>query len=130
MTPQGSEIFDAEYFSKLTERVNGATNCEELQLVTNDVMLSIAALKAAINDQLSKINIILPLLTPPGANLSAIVSWITNFINGFLTPMTLPTVNFPTILVDLALQITNLTNAINLKKGEFPNCSINIPPTP
>jgi hypothetical protein len=93
MNPQGSVLVNPAYFTNLTASVNAAGSCEELQTLVTEAMGSINAMKAGIESELAKLSPILSLLTAPGADLGAIVTFLTNLISMVLTPLTLPTIN-------------------------------------
>lgn len=126
--PQGSEIFNTQYFASLIGRVNAAYSCAELQAIVTECMGSIQGVESAIGAQLAAINPILSLLTPPGANPTAIVTWLTTFITAYLTPYVKPTVTLAAQLVQLTAQIAALTAAITSAQSRFANCTISIPP--
>lgn len=117
---------NAAYFESLKESINACSSCEELQAIVNSSMGPLAVLQTEITTQLAKMQALLALLTPPGANLTAIVTWITNLINGFLRPLTLPAITYELQLAELSIQVAELTEAINDAKSRFPNCSISI----
>ena|ERR1700739_599951 len=125
--PQGSTVFNTQYFTNLTNSVNSAGSCSELQALVNEAFVSINALESGINAQISALAPMLALLTPPSANLGAIVTYLTSFIDNFLTPALKPTINLPTQLTELTAEIASLTAAINTASAKFPSCSITIP---
>ena len=127
MQAQGTGFLNPNYFTSLTNRINAATSCAELQAATNDVIASLSAVKAGVNSELAVITPMLALLSPPAANPSAIVTWITSFINVFLTPITRPHVTMYEQLVGMSMDITALISAITAKQATFSGCSISIP---
>lgn len=126
--PQGSTVFNTTYFTSLTNRINSASSCSELQAIVTNEFASIQGVKTAINLQVAALQPILALLSPPGANLSALATWIQNFITGFLTPYVKPYTDMATQLTQLATQITALTTAIQSAQARFTGCSVTIPP--
>lgn len=128
MLPQGASLLNDSYFAALTARLQGAGSCEDLQALTNEVMASLSGVKDAIDAEVALLTPIVALLSGPAANPTAIVTWITDFINGFLTPYTAPVLIYGEQLAALATQITALTAAISAKQAEFPSCSITVPP--
>lgn len=125
MLPQGSEVFNTTYFDSLLEKVNSVGSCDQLQTVSIDVLGSLNALKAGITSQLEALTPILALLSPPGPEDA--VSWITNFIEVYLRPLTLPTVNYSLQLTELTAKIAEITSAITSKQVEFPSCNVTLP---
>lgn len=126
--PQGSEIFNVAYFTSLIDRINTAYSCAELQAIVTESMASIQGVETAIGAQLAQLNPILALLTPPGANPTAIVTWLTTFITAFLTPYVKPIATMTAQLAQLTIQIAALTAAITSAQSRFANCTISIPP--
>jgi hypothetical protein len=124
MNPQGSSLINADHFKNLAKSLKGAESCEELQVLVDEAMSSISAVEDAIASELAKANALLALLVVPGANLGQIVTWITNVVNNFLTPLVKPTITFPAQLAEITLAIQELKDAIDSLKLQFPNCSI------
>lgn len=127
MIPQGSTLINTETFTSITESVNSANSCAELQAIVSSAMASVNVVKDNISSELAKLTPILAITTPPGANLGAIVTWITDFISTTVTPMVKPTITYADQLTATAAQIASLTAAINAASAKFPSCSITIP---
>ena len=117
---------NSEFFDNAIAAVNGAPSCEDLQKVVSDVMPSLDELKDSITAELAKYQPMLALLVVPGANLGQIVTWIRNFVEGFLTPITAPAIAYQLELAELTAKISELTSAINSAKNKFTDCSISI----
>jgi hypothetical protein len=117
---------NTDYFSSLTAQVNQCTSCAELQAVATEAM-------GALNAQLTEITAleaafaaIQSLLTPPGANLSEIVTWITTLINDYLGPQLAAYAKYTAQVAALTAEIATLTAAINSAAAKFADCSITI----
>jgi hypothetical protein len=121
-----SSPVNADYFSNLESVIGVATVCAELQAQVDDIF---SALQDQVNDVNAQITAILPilaLLSPPDNPIAA-VTWIGNFITGFLTPYVIPYTTLATQLTELTSQIASLTSAINDAAANIPGCSIVIP---
>lgn len=127
MIIQGSQVVNTQYMQNLTESINAAGSCAEIQALVTEAFASISAIKAGIALELESLAPILALLSVPSANPAAIVTWITSFITGFLTPAYKPTITYAAELAALAAQVSSLISAISLASGKFPSCSIGIP---
>ena len=127
MTPQGSQLLNTTQIANLTTSVNSASSCAELQELVTQAFASLGAIKEGINSELATLTPMLALLSPPSASPSTIVTWLTSFINDFLTPQMKPSITYAAQLTELATQITSLTSAINTASSKFPGCSISIP---
>ncbi|MGO4704080.1 hypothetical protein [Dyella sp. 2RAB6] len=130
MLGQGSSIINTAYFDALKVRANGIRSCEDLQAFTSEVMGSLNANVAAINQQLAMLQPILALLKPPAANPAEIVSWLTNFITAFLTPYAKPAVVYVAQVAAVMAAMAELQSLLQSKSMEFPGCSIAMPDLP
>ena len=127
MIPQGSTLINTDHFVNLTASVNACESCAQLQSLTNDAFASMNAIKAGIQTELAALAPILALLSPPSASPGAIVSWITGFISGTLTPMVKPTITYAAQLSATLTQIANVTAAIEAAAARLTSCSIVVP---
>lgn len=126
MNAQGSALVNVQHFKNLTASLKGAESCEELQKLVTEAMRSIAAVEAALVDELARINALLALLTPPSVNLTAIVTWITKLITNFIGPMTKPSITMAAQIAEILAAINDLKAAISDIQLNFPSCSISI----
>jgi hypothetical protein len=127
MLAQGDTPINGAYFAALNAKLNGVGSCEELQAVTDEIMASLGAFKAAMTSELAQVTPLIALLSAPGANPTAIVTWITDFITYFLTPMTAPYTVYSEQLLGLTAQVATLTATVASKQAEFPSCSVTVP---
>jgi hypothetical protein len=127
MIPQGSALINTDHFVNMIDQINNTQACDELQEVVNSAMASVNSVKASITAELAKLMPVLALTTPPGANLTAIITWITDFINLTLTPMVKPTITYAAQLTATLDQIANVVTAIEAAAGRLTSCSITIP---
>jgi hypothetical protein len=127
MIPQGSQLVNLTHFANLTNSINAANSCEELQVLVTEAFASLSSIEAGMKAELAALTPILALLSPPSANLGAIVTWISSFVSEFMTPMVKPTITYAAQLAQLAAQIAALTSAIESMSVKFPSCSIAIP---
>jgi len=118
---------NTDYFSSLTAQIKQCTSCEELQSVVTESM-------GALNDQLTAITAqnayfaaLQSLLTPPGASLSSLVTWVTTLIDDYLTPQLAAYAKYTAQVAALTAEIETLTAAITSKASSFSSCSISIP---
>lgn len=127
MLPQGSAIINIAQFEALKVRAEGIRSCEDLQAFADQVMGSVNASMAAINEQLAMIKPIMDLLKAPGANPQDIVTWLTKFITAFLAPYTKPYTIYVAQAAELAAQVAALSSILQSKSASFPSCSIDVP---
>lgn len=127
MPAQGSQLVNTDYITNLTNSINAAGSCAELQVLVNQAFSSLGSIKAGINAELASLAPILALLTLPSASPGAIVSWLTGFVTNVLTPQLKPTITYAAQLTALGAQIASLTAAINTAMARIPSCSISIP---
>lgn len=130
MIPQGTAPINIDFFKGIQDRINGCSSCDQLNGVVGEAYASVEANIDAINAQLALIQPILALLNPPSANLTQIVTWITNYITAVLTPMVAPYAIYPVALAEIAAQMAELPDIILNKSLQFPSCSVPIPPLP
>ncbi|MHA6236876.1 hypothetical protein [Pseudomonas fluorescens group sp. PF-69] len=128
MNPQGSQPVNAAYFQSLTDQVNNTDTCADLQAFTAEAFASVNAMIKGIEDQLAALGPLLDLLTAPSLNLGAIVSWITSFIESFLTPLTKPHSTYLAQLTELVAQMSALASAVAAKAASFEQCAVVVPP--
>jgi hypothetical protein len=125
---QGTTPFNTEYFTALTNRVNAAGSCGELQALVTESFSSIQGVSTAIEAQVAALAPILSLLTAPAANPAAIVTWLSTFITSYLTPYVVPYTTMAAQLTALASAVSSLTSAISSAEAKFSGCSITVPP--
>ena len=128
MQPQGTALVNDAYFAEQQAQAAACAVCAELQTQVNEVMATIQAGKNALTAQLALLTPLVALLTPPGANLGSIVTWITSFITDFLTPYLVPFTNYSLQLTALEAKVAGLVTAFNNAAGNIHGCSITIPP--
>lgn len=118
---------NTDYFSSLTDQINECTNCAQLQMLATQAI-------GELNDQLTVITAsnatfaaLQTLLSPPSANLTQVVTWITSLIDLYLGPQLAAYAKLTAQVAALTVEIATLTSAINSKASSFANCSISIP---
>jgi hypothetical protein len=127
MNPQGTGPINLAQFTHMTAAINGARSCAELEALVIQAFGSLGAVKSAITSELAAVEPILALLTPPGANLSEIVTYIEKLITAFITPLAKPAVTYASQITALTVQIAALTAAISSAQAKFHSCSITVP---
>jgi hypothetical protein len=126
MQPQGSAIINAAYYTSLTNAVNKAGSCAELQQITNTIMQSLEAELAAVAAQQALLAPIAALLSPPSSP-TDVVTWVTSFITNVLVVQYKPYITYASQLTATAAAIVTLTAAINNAASRFPSCTITTP---
>jgi hypothetical protein len=126
--PQGSTNFNVAYFASLTNRINAALSCAELQSIVDNEFPSIQGVKDSITAQIALIAPILALLTAPAANPTAIVTWLSTFITSFLTPYVVPYTTMAAQQTALLAQIAAIEAAVTSAQAKFPSCTFPLPP--
>lgn len=127
MIPQGSALINTDHFVNIIDSINNVEACDELQELVNSSMASINAVKANITAELAKLMPVLALTSPPGANLTGIVTWITDFIDLTLTPMVKPTITYADQLTATLAEIAKVVTAIEAAAARLTTCSITMP---
>lgn len=118
------------YFDGLKKSIEGCASCEQLQEVTAQTFESVTATMTSMTAELERLQPLLALLEPPGANLSQLVTWITDFIEGYLRPQFGPALTIPVQLAAITAQMAELPAIIAAKAAQFESCSVPIPPLP
>jgi hypothetical protein len=134
MQPQGTAAFNPAYFNSITAQINGIANniaaqtsavtsdinaldpCATVQAIITEATASIqdvvdqamAEVQTDINAIESQIAALAPIIAIPGANLGAIVGWITQFVG----PSILASANYLKQLEQIASAVSTLTTAI------------------
>lgn len=124
-TPPCFDLLNLEYFTNLTLQINATESEIGLQVLVNTVFADLSVLESTITSQLAFLAPINVLLTPPGANFSDIINWITGMI-GVLTLMYQPFITMTAQLPALTIQIAALTAAIEAQ-ATLKGFSITIP---
>jgi hypothetical protein len=130
MNPQGSQILNIDQIDNLIAQINAAPSCEELQVSVTACLTSLGSIKAIILAQIEAKALFLDLLTPPTANLTKIVTWITDFITAFIGPEVAAYYTYAAQLALLLEKIVELETAISNAQSRFDSCSIVIPVIP
>ncbi len=120
MQPQGSAVFNTAWIDQLTNDINSVDACAALQAVVNTAM---ATMQAEINALEAQIAALLPVITIPGANLSAIVNWIASFVN----PLIVAYETYVAQLAQAVAAVARLVAAIEAAEQRLTHCSITIP---
>jgi hypothetical protein len=125
MQPQGTGPLNTAYFTSLTNEVNSAKSCADLQAAVTRAFNSINAFKSAISSQQSLL-----------ATLEALVTALGTLGSAYTTgDMLLPIfqqqytayASYASKLSALSSQISSLETAISNASAKFTNCTINIP---
>lgn len=125
MQPQKTSITNESYFSSLKEQIESTTVCSDLQKEADDLIASLNAAKKAISDQINSLLPTLDLLSGPGS-IDGVVSWITNFIDAVLKPITIPYDVLTKQLAELEAKADELLAAIRDASLNIPDCNIKL----
>ena len=126
--PQCFPLINTDLFANLSLQINAAETPEALQNLVNEAFQQLSLIESTLTSQLAFLGPVDALITPPGANPTAIVTWITSLINDFLTPMLKPLITMAAQLAALPAEIALLTAAIESAALKFPGVTITIPP--
>lgn len=123
MQPQGSGAVNTAYLDNITAQINAIENvpCEVLQSLANTVAADIEAQLTAIRAQISSLTAI---VTIPGANLGAIVGWITSFV----APYEIALATYEAQLSQILGAVAALESAIANAAARLTSCTITVPP--
>ena len=103
--PSCFNLLNLAYFENLLNNMSGVATENELQDLVNTVYNDLSTLQSTITSQVTYIDAMLALLTPPTVNLSEVVTWITSYITNVLTPLTTPYANMVAQLAALTTQV-------------------------
>jgi hypothetical protein len=126
MIPQGLSPLNTAYFTALTDSINEAGSCAELQELITSAFASLGAVTDAITAEFAAVEPWLALLTPPTTP-QAVITWVEKLITSYLTPLVKPAVTMVAQLTELTAQIAALTAAISSAEAKFTSCSISVP---
>jgi hypothetical protein len=124
--PSCFDLLNADFFSGYNTQISSVTNQAELQALADRIMADLSLVESTLTSQMSFLTPLLALLTPPGANLAQIVTWITGLIT-FLQEMYKPYANAVAQIAALPAEIATLTAAIEAAASRL-GVSITIPP--
>lgn len=124
--PQGS-LIDLQFYDNLIDSVNEVQTCEELQAIAADALASITDAQTAIALEMAKVQPMLALLVAPSANLTQIVTYITDLITLFITPMVKPTITYAAQLATMTAKIAELAAAIQAASDRITDCNVPFP---
>lgn len=113
------------YFADLTEKVNNAQTCAELQAASAQIMDALNAQVSVIEAQITALGPLAALLSAPTSPTAA-VTWITNFISAQIAPQYAAVAKYTAQVTQLATEISNLTGAIEAAASRIGNCSVSI----
>lgn len=120
---------NAAYFAALTAQVNAINKCSELQSVVDEAFDALKDVNSGLTAQIARIAPILALLEAPDADLTKIVTWITNFITNYLAPGLAPYAVMIEQQAEMIAAVASLTTAIeNAATRIGGSCEITIPP--
>jgi hypothetical protein len=120
-------LLNTAYWAQLITQINAATTPAELQALTNEIYANVALLNSTIAGQVALFGPIEALLTSP-TNLATALTWIENFITGFLTPYYAPAAKLAAEVTAIEAQVATMTAAINAVAAlKFPGVTISIP---
>ncbi len=125
-----ADPINLDYFEGLQQSIEGCASCEQLQQVVAETFESVGNTLTSMTAELERLQPLLALLEAPGANLSELATWITDFITGYLTPQFEPAIKLPIQIAAITAQMAQLPAIIEAKRAQFPSCSVPSPPLP
>ena len=128
-TPSSTDYINNSYFQSIIDDINSCTSCDQLQKAATDYIESLVNQQTAIEEQQASLAPALALLTAPTTP-TAVITWITNYINDYLAPQLQPSVNYQTQLSETYAQTIELLSAIANAASKFTSCNIDLPPVP
>jgi len=118
---------NTDYFSQLTAQINSVNSCSELQAIATAALTALNSQLTIITAAEAELAALQVLLTPPSANLTEIVTWITSLISDYLGPQLAAYAKLTAQVAALTAQIAALTSAITSAAARFESCTISIP---
>lgn len=125
MQPQGTGPLNTAYFASLTNQINNAASCAELQSAVTQAFNSINAFQSAITSQQTLLEILDTLvtaLTTLGSGYTTGVMLLPIFQQQYVTLAT-----YVAKASALASQVSSLKSAITSAAAKFKECSVTIP---
>lgn len=121
-------LINQSIFDNFTAQMNAADSGSELQEMLNTLYNDLSVLESTIQSQLQYLANIESLLVPPSVDLSAIVTWVTSFINDFLQPIIGPAAKMAAQLLAIEAQLVQI-NAVaeQIAATKFPGFNLFIP---
>jgi hypothetical protein len=117
---------DTSWFDSVIGQINSVTTATQLQRLVDEVYGDIALVNSTIESQLAYIEPLLALVTAP-TDPAEVITWITNFISGFLEPLVAPYTKYATQAAALEAQVISMTAEIEAQATRN-NWTIAIPP--
>lgn len=111
------------YFTGLTDQVNAAQSCSELQVVAAKALAASRTALTSAEAQLALVTPMLALLTAP-TNPTEVITYIQTLISAYLTPQLSSSVTLTAQIAAATAAIASLESAIQSKAGSFPNCTV------
>lgn len=126
--PACSSILNLAYFENLASQISAVGTAEELQALVNRNYAQLGQLEGNMASQIALLTPLVALATPPSSP-TEVITWIGDFITGFLTPYIKPLTTFTDQLVAIDAQVVTLDALIaSVAASKFPDVVITIPP--
>lgn len=114
---------NTQYYTNLKNEIEHCATCDQLKEIASSALAEIAEQQATITRQIAALQPILALVNPP-TSLNSLISWVGNFINGFIKPTIAPYAIYQAQLVEMGAMLTEITSALQNASHKFPNCSL------
>lgn len=125
--PTGDPV-NMAYFDSVMARIESCGSCADIQAALDDATGIVQAQLDSLADRMAMLQPYLALLSPPGADPGAIVSFLTDMITAQIKPMVEPLTIIPLQIAAYAQLPAKFAAAADAAKARLPSCEIT-PPT-
>ena len=124
----GTTPINIPQLDKVVDALNKAENatCTEINLLIKEATSGIHDLMAGIAKEIVKLEGIIPLLSLPGIDPFAIVSWLSKLVTGLIIPQLKSMLNLVVQLVKLAEKFFEMISSIQILLPKVAHCNLNL----
>lgn len=128
MSVPGGEPVNMAYFDSVIARIESCGTCADIQAALDDATGSVQIQLNSLTEKLAVLQPYIALMTMPGANPGAIVTYLQDLATATIEPMLKPIITIPLQLAAYATLPAKFIAAAEAAKDRLPSCSIT-PPT-
>lgn len=124
MAVPGGEPVNMAYFDSVIARIESCGTCADIQAALDDATGSVQTQLMSLTEKLAVLQPYIALMTMPGANPAAIVTYLQDLATATIEPMLKPIVTIPLQLAAYATLPAKFMAAAEAAKDRIPSCSI------
>lgn len=125
MSIPGGQIINTAYYDSLIDRIKSCGTCEDIQSALDDATSGVTDQVSALTEKLAVLQPYLALLSMPGANPGAIVTYLQDLANALIKPYVDAAIQVPLQIAELATLPAKFVAAAEEAKNRIPSCTIN-----